>query len=155
MLRAGVSFAAVMKLLGPKSPHMTMEYLGLQISSVNFNWRDRSRVMSLRRQRLRSSLVPASTVSWIPYLPPNMSWKCSVERCRTASQNLALLVSPTGSRRPQAQHTLKMGTDWPVKPRFRKLRLQATAAALTTNFINDIAPLHRRLRFGQTSTVTV
>ena len=27
MLRAGVSFAAVMKLLGHKSPHMTMEYL--------------------------------------------------------------------------------------------------------------------------------
>ena len=27
MLRAGVSFAAVMKLLGHKSPHMTMQYL--------------------------------------------------------------------------------------------------------------------------------
>jgi len=27
MLRAGVSFAAVMKLLGHKSPHMTLEYL--------------------------------------------------------------------------------------------------------------------------------
>ena len=27
MLRAGVSFAAVMKLLGHKSPHMTMQYV--------------------------------------------------------------------------------------------------------------------------------
>jgi len=27
MLRAGVSFAAVMKLLGHKSPHMTMQYI--------------------------------------------------------------------------------------------------------------------------------
>ena len=27
MLRAGVSFAAVIKLLGHKSPHMTLEYL--------------------------------------------------------------------------------------------------------------------------------
>jgi Phage integrase family len=27
MLRAGVSFAAVMKLLGHKNPHMTLEYL--------------------------------------------------------------------------------------------------------------------------------
>ena len=27
MLRAGVSFAAVMKLLGHRSPHMTLEYL--------------------------------------------------------------------------------------------------------------------------------
>ena len=27
MLRAGVSFAAVMKLLGHKSPHMTLQYL--------------------------------------------------------------------------------------------------------------------------------
>ena len=40
MLRAGVSFAAVIKLLGHKSPHMTLEYLEItnRISSANSTW---------------------------------------------------------------------------------------------------------------------
>ena len=39
MLRAGVSFAAVMKLLGHKSPHMTMQSSRSRnrISSASFN----------------------------------------------------------------------------------------------------------------------
>jgi integrase/recombinase XerC len=34
MLRAGVSFAAVMKLLGHKNPHMTLEYLEITLQDL-------------------------------------------------------------------------------------------------------------------------
>jgi len=42
MLRAGVNFAAVMKLLGHKSPHMTLQYLEVtQLdSSASIVWLD-------------------------------------------------------------------------------------------------------------------
>ena len=55
MLRAGVGFAGVMKLLGHKSPHMTLEYL--QITQ-----QDLQREFPLARAHPRH-LAPARTVS--------------------------------------------------------------------------------------------
>jgi integrase len=55
MLRAGVSFAAVMKLLGHKSPHMTLEYLEI-------TQQDLQREFHLARSHPRH-LVPSPTIS--------------------------------------------------------------------------------------------
>jgi hypothetical protein len=51
MLRAGVSFAAVMKLLGHKSPHMTMEY-------VEITQQDLQREFHLARSQPRHVAPP-------------------------------------------------------------------------------------------------
>ena len=51
MLRAGVSFAAVMKLLGHKNPHMTMEYLEV-------TQQDLQREFQLARSRPRHVAPP-------------------------------------------------------------------------------------------------
>jgi integrase len=55
MLRAGVSFAAVMKLLGHKSPHMTLEYLEI-------TQQDLQREFHLALSHPRH-LVPSPTIS--------------------------------------------------------------------------------------------
>jgi integrase len=55
MLRAGVSFAAVMKLLGHKSPHMTLEYLEI-------TQQDLQREFHLALSRPRH-LAPSPTIS--------------------------------------------------------------------------------------------
>jgi len=55
MLRAGVSFAAVMKLLGHKSPHMTLEYLEI-------TQQDLQREFHLALSHPRH-LVPSRTIS--------------------------------------------------------------------------------------------
>jgi hypothetical protein len=55
MLRAGVSFAAVIKLLGHKSPHMTLEYLEI-------TQQDLQREFHLARTHPRH-LVPSHTLS--------------------------------------------------------------------------------------------
>ena len=55
MLRAGVTFAAVMKLLGHKSPHMTLEYLEI-------TQQDLQREFHLARLHPRH-LAPSRTVS--------------------------------------------------------------------------------------------
>jgi hypothetical protein len=55
MLRAGVGFASVMKLLGHKSPHMTMEYLEV-------TQQDLQREFHLARSHPRH-LAPSRTVS--------------------------------------------------------------------------------------------
>lgn len=54
MLRAGVSFAAVMKLLGHKSPHMTMEYLEV-------TQQDLQREFQLARSQPRHVAPPPKT----------------------------------------------------------------------------------------------
>jgi site-specific recombinase XerD len=54
MLRAGVSFAAVMKLLGHKSPHMTMEYLEV-------TQQDLQREFQLARSQPRHLAPPPKT----------------------------------------------------------------------------------------------
>jgi hypothetical protein len=55
MLRAGVSFAAVIKLLGHKSPHMTLEY-------IEITQQDLQREFHLALSHPRH-LVPAHTTS--------------------------------------------------------------------------------------------
>jgi integrase len=58
MLRAGVSFAAVMKLLGHKSPHMTMEYLEITQQDLQREFqlaRSRPRHLSPQPKAARAS----------------------------------------------------------------------------------------------------
>jgi len=55
MLRAGVSFAAVMKLLGHKSPHMTLEYLEITQQDLQREFH-----LALAHPR---HLVPSRTIS--------------------------------------------------------------------------------------------
>ena len=55
MLRAGVSFAAVMKLLGHKSPHMTLQYLEI-------TQQDLQREFQLARSHPRH-MAPSRTTS--------------------------------------------------------------------------------------------
>jgi site-specific recombinase XerD len=55
MLRAGVSFAAVMKLLGHKSPHMTLEYLEITQQDLQREFR-----LALSHPR---HLAPSPTIS--------------------------------------------------------------------------------------------
>src|ERR1700679_3660756 len=55
MLRAGVSFAAVIKLLGHKSPHMTLEYLEITQQDLQREFH-----MALSHPR---HLAPSPTIS--------------------------------------------------------------------------------------------
>jgi len=65
MLRAGVSFAAVIKLLGHKSPHMTLEYLEI-------TQQDLQREFHLALSHPRH-LVPSHTISSGPPPRPDLS----------------------------------------------------------------------------------
>src|SRR5260370_6502984 len=59
MLRAGVSFAAVMKLLGHKSPHMTLEYLEITQQDLQREFHlARSHPIHLSPSRTVSSASP-------------------------------------------------------------------------------------------------
>lgn len=93
MLRAGVSFAAVMKLLGHKSPHMTLEYLEI-------TQQDLQREFHLARSHPRH-LAPSPIVS-------------SGSSARADSSNLleALTV---------AQHVLEMYRRGLADPSVRRL----------------------------------
>ena len=65
MLRAGVSFAAIIKLLGHKSPHMTMEYLEITQQDLQREFH-----IALSHPR---HLVPSHTTSSGPPPRPDLS----------------------------------------------------------------------------------
>jgi integrase len=65
MLRAGVSFAAVIKLLGHKSPHMTLEYLEITQQDLQREFH-----LALAHPR---HLVPSHTISSGPPPRPDLS----------------------------------------------------------------------------------
>jgi integrase len=69
MLRAGVSFAAVMKLLRHKSPHMTLEYIEItqrkcpqtrELPTNAASWRSEARLAAARHLTRSSTAFPHS-----------------------------------------------------------------------------------------------
>jgi site-specific recombinase XerD len=80
MLRAGVSFAAVMKLLGHKSPHMTLQYLEI-------TQQDLQREFHLARSHPRH-LAPSRTVSSGP--PPRADLASLIDSLKAAQQVLEM-----------------------------------------------------------------
>ena len=78
MLRAGVSFAAVMKLLGHKSPHMTLEYLEI-------TQQDLQREFHLARSHPRH-LAPSRTVPSAS--PPRADLASLIDSLKAAQQVL-------------------------------------------------------------------
>jgi site-specific recombinase XerD len=80
MLRAGVSFAAVMKLLGHKSPHMTLEYLEI-------TQQDLQREFHLARSHPRH-LAPSRTVPSAS--PPRADLASLIDSLKAAQQVLEM-----------------------------------------------------------------
>ena len=80
MLRAGVSFAAVMKLLGHKSPHMTLEYLEITPQ-------DLQREFHLARSHPRH-LAPSRTVPSAS--PPRADLASLIDSLKAAQQVLEM-----------------------------------------------------------------
>jgi hypothetical protein len=132
MLRAGVGFAVLMKLLGHTSPEMTIRDLDVALT-------DLQREFEVARSRPRH-LVPRPKTSFTPRAgldglidslilcsPLNIYSRCFAERCQTALLAVASTVSPIGvpkslpkrasSRRPEN------GQRWPLKPTTRPERL--------------------------------
>ncbi|PYT29414.1 MAG: hypothetical protein DMG57_11775 [Acidobacteria bacterium] len=125
MLRAGVNFAAVMKLLGHKSPHMTLQYL--EVTQL-----DLQREYRLARSHPRHLTPPThehcsllfraltSPVCSTPSrlhnssrdVPPRPSRRIQSPRTRAPRQ------PPRQDRRPspEPQITIRVGRDWPVNP---------------------------------------
>jgi site-specific recombinase XerD len=80
MLRAGVSFAGVMQLLGHKSPHMTLEYLEI-------TQQDLQREFHLARSHPRH-LAPSRTLSSAP--PPRADLAGLIDSLETAQHVLEM-----------------------------------------------------------------
>ena len=80
MLRAGVSFVAVMKLLGHKSPHMTLQYLEI-------TQQDLQREFHLARSHPRH-LAPSRTVS--SGSPPRADLASLIDSLKAAQQVLEM-----------------------------------------------------------------
>ncbi len=90
MLRAGVSFAAVMKLLGHKSPHMTLQYLEITQPDLQREFhlaRSHPRHLVAISQRLLCFSTASDLASLIDSLQwlPSTFWKCSAVRLPTDS----------------------------------------------------------------------
>jgi hypothetical protein len=89
MLRYGVGFPAVMKLLGHSSPDMTMLYLEIVLTDLQREFHlARSQPRHLAPQPNLSS-AQVWKASSIPYSPFNTSWKC-----------FAVLYHPCDDRKP-------------------------------------------------------
>ena len=131
MLRAGVSFAAVIKLLGHKSPHMTLEYLEI-------TQHDLQREFHLALSHPRH-LAPSPTISSGPL--PRADLTSLIDSLTVAQHVLEMYrrtslpqerpaPSPTPCptsrqdprRRQETQPASKIGKDWPVKSASGKLR---------------------------------
>jgi hypothetical protein len=80
MLRAGVGFAGVMKLLGHKSPHMTLEYLEI-------TQQDLQREFHLARAHPRH-LVPSRNVS--AACPPRADLASLIDSLKAAQHVLEM-----------------------------------------------------------------
>ena len=121
MLRAGVSFPALMKLLGHTSPDMTMLYVEVALNDLQREFqqaRSKPGIWFPSRKCLLPTFELASTESSILCSPPSMPWRCSGGRWRSAYPPLPrpALQPPHQDRRrsPQTPHPLRMGRDWPV-----------------------------------------
>ena len=105
MLRAGVSFLAVMKLLGHTSPEMTMRYLHVALT-------DLQREFELARAKPRH-LAPQPRTPFTPragldglidsLLAAQHVLECFAGRCQTALPAVASTASPTGLLKSSAR----------------------------------------------------
>ena len=103
MLRAGVGFAAVMKLLGHTDPGMTMRYVDVTLTDLQREFQlARSKPRHLAPQP-KTSLTPAAHRPRWPHrfllVFPTRSWRCSAALSKTAKSANALPDSPTASPR--------------------------------------------------------
>src|SRR6266478_428426 len=106
MLRAGVGFPALMKLLGHTSPEMTMRYLDVALTDLQreFNGPVLNPGILFPSQRCRPHAFElASMESSILCSLLNMCWRCSAAPCHTAVLVLASIASQTGSPRFSAK----------------------------------------------------
>ena len=136
MLRAGVSFPALMKLLGHTSPEMTMQYLDVALT-------DLQREFQLARSKPRH-LVPQPKA---PFAPLRAGLDGVIDSLLAAQHVLEMFrrALPNGTSRRRLDrlsnrltkiviearklaHALRMGRDWPVKSRNRKLRTELPLA---------------------------
>lgn len=107
MLRAGVGFAAVMRLLGHSDPGMTMRYVDftLTISSGSFNWLARNLAIWSRSPKPHRLLcVQATTASSTPCSLLRTSCWCFAPPSQTATPALNSTSSLTGSPRSSPKH---------------------------------------------------
>jgi len=106
MLRAGVGFPVLMKLLGHTSPEMTMRYVDVALTDLqrNSNGPVLNPGILFPSQRCRPHAFElASMESSILCSLLNMCWRCSTARCHTAVLVLASIASQTGSARFSAK----------------------------------------------------
>ena len=102
MLRAGVGFAAVMKLLGHTDPGMTMRYVDVTLTDLQreFQLARSNRGIWLRSPKSHPLLcAPVSMASSIPCAPPNTPWRCSVALSQTETPEIAFSDYPNASSR--------------------------------------------------------
>jgi hypothetical protein len=131
MLRAGVTLAAVMKLLGHKSPHMTLHYLEITQSDLQREYH-----LALAHPR---HLVPSPPTPFAGS-PANLDPAGILNSLQSAQHVLEMFrrTLPEGfsrrllestrqpphqnhHRNPQTRPITKISRDWPVKSPTRKL----------------------------------
>jgi integrase len=127
MLRAGVSFAAVMKLLGHLTPEMTMRYVEICLLDLQ---REFQLARSLPRHLLPALRLPASITTAQPTLASLLDSLRLAQHvlCSAALSHKDPSVVPRpprqsplqdGFRSPTTRSRLKVGTDWPDNHRYR------------------------------------
>jgi len=84
MLRAGVSFPVLMKLLGHTSPEMTILYVEVALNDLQREFLRLDQSLAIWFPS-RKRLLPSLELVWkelsIPCRPLNMPWRCSGGRC--------------------------------------------------------------------------
>ena len=109
MLRAGVSFPAVMRMLGHKTPHMTLRYLEVSTQDLQreFYLAFSDRAISYRHQTSHPRSVLPSP-AWPTYSNPSSwlstLWKCSAVLSSTDHIVVSSIGSPTGLPRSAPKH---------------------------------------------------
>ena len=155
MLRAGVSFPALMKLLGHTSPEMTMRYLEVALNDLHLEFQlARSKPRHLvpqpktpfaRRTGLDgvidSLLAAQHLLEMFRRALPNDTSRSRLDRL---SNRLTKIVIEARKLR----HALRMGRDWPVKSANRKLAAAGKANAscphpVLSSSIGSFEKLHK------------
>jgi Phage integrase family len=127
MLRAGVSFPVLMKLLGHTDPEMTMRYVDVALTDLQREFH--------QARAHPKYLVPQPKASSIPLragLDGVIDFFARLSTCvgdvspPATKRHFPLLSRPAlqpthqdPHRRPQTAHNLRLGRDWPVKPVIR------------------------------------
>jgi hypothetical protein len=101
MLRAGISFPGMMKLLGHSSPDMTMRYLGVVLPDLQREYQQaRSQRVTWYLNRSNQTQHAPIYQGWSKHSRlHNTSWRCFAARCRRALPAAAWVALPTASPR--------------------------------------------------------